>query len=171
VIAVVLVGALALYTYARAYSSPDQFASITGFNASDFDQSRLFFLVVMVVYVILVGAALYLRRDVGAVLAIAAGLVTGIVAAIVSAPIAAVVFGGVTGGGTDAIVAAFRAGGDSLYSATLKQGLLSDPMDKMITSFVVFFIVGSLSRRFVSRFPNGDRAVADVSEAASEPGS
>ena len=26
-------------------------------------------------------------------------------------------------------------------------------------------------RRFVSRFPNGDRAVADVSEAASEPGS
>ena len=160
-IAVVLVGALALYTYARAYASPDQFANITGYKTSDFDQSRVFFLGVMVAYVVLVGVALYLRRDVGAVLAIGAGLATGIVAAIVSAPIAAVVFGGVTGGGTDALVAAFRAGGDSLYQATLKQGLLSDPMDKMITSFVVFFIVGSLSRRFVSRFPNGEKAIGE----------
>ena len=56
-------------------------------------------------------------------------------------------------------MAAFRAGGDSLYQATLKQGLLSDPLDKMITSFVVFFIVGSLSSRFVARFPNGEKAM------------
>jgi hypothetical protein len=161
VVAVILVGVLALYTYARAYASPDQFVSITGFATTDFDRSRLFFLAVMVVYVVLVGAALYFRRDVGAVFAIGAGLVTGIVAAIVSAPIAAVVFGGVTGSGTDALVAAFRAGGDSLYQATLKQGLLSDPMDKMITSFVVFFIIGSLSRRFVARFPNGEKALGD----------
>ena len=69
-------------------------------------------------------------------------------------------YGGVTGSGTDLIVAAFRAGGDSLVSATLKQGLLSDPMDKMITSFVVFFIVGNLSQRFIARFPNGERLVA-----------
>lgn len=166
VVAVILVGALALYTYARAYASPDQFVNITGFGTSDFDRSRIFFVIVMVVYVALVGIALYLRRDVGAVLAIAAGLVTGIVAAIVSAPIAAVVYGGVTGSGTDALVAAFRAGGDSLYQATLKQGLLSDPMDKMITSFVVFFIIGSLSRRFVARFPNGEKAVGPEADAA-----
>ena len=169
VIAVVLVGALALYTYARAYASTDAFNSnVFGNSSITIDQSRAFFLVVMVVYVALVASALFLRRDVGAVYAIGAGLVTGIVAAIVSAPIAAVVYGGVTGGGTDAIVAAFRAGGDSLYSSTLKQGLLSDPMDKMITSFVVFFIVGSLSRRFVSRFPNGDRTVGDAPNDAPE---
>jgi hypothetical protein len=169
VIAVVLVGALALYTYARAYASTDAFNNnVFGNSSITIDQSRAFFLVVMVVYVALVASALFLRRDVGAVYAIGAGLVTGIVAAIVSAPINAVVFTGVTGGGTDAIVAAFRAGGDSLYSSTLKQGLLSDPMDKMITSFVVFFIVGSLSRRFVSRFPNGDRAVGDAPDDAPE---
>ena len=176
VIAIVLVGVLALYTYARAYASPEQFTNITGFDASYLDRSRFFFLAVMIVYVVLMAVALYMRRDVGAVLAIGAGLLTGIVAAIVSAPIAAVVYGGVTGGGTDAIVAAFRAGGDSIYQATLKQGLLSDPMDKMITSFVVFFIIGSLSRRFVSRFPNGARAAGDAPaaepdapEAASQP--
>jgi hypothetical protein len=164
-IAAVLVGILALYTYARAYASPDAFVNITGFQATDFDRSRIFFLAIMVLYVALVGTALYLRRDVGAVFAIAAGLVTGIVAAVVSAPIASIVFGGVTGSGTDALVAAFRSGGDSLYQATLKQGLLSDPLDKMITSFVVFFILGSLSRRFVARFPNGEKALGGEVEA------
>ena len=167
-VAAVLVGALALYTYARAYASPDAFVNITGFGATDFDRSRIFFLAVMVLYVALVGTALYLRRDVGAVFAIGSGLVTGIVAAVVSAPIAAVVFGGVTGSGTDALVAAFRSGGDSIYQATLKQGLLSDPLDKMITSFVVFFIIGSLSRRFVARFPNGEKALSDQVEPTPE---
>ena len=156
--ALVLVGLLAFYTYGRAYASTAAFnANVSGNAAITFDQSRIFFLFVMVVFLALIGWALVLRRDVGAVFAVAAGLITGIVAAIVSAPIAAVVFGGVTGSGVDALVAAFRAGGDSLYSATLKQGLLSDPLDKMITSFVVFFIVTSLSQRFVARFPNGER--------------
>ena len=174
--AIVLVGALAIYTYARAYGSTDAFNNnVFGNSGISFDQSRLFFLAVLAVWVFLVGWALFLRRDVGAVFAIAAGLVTGIVAAIVSAPIAAVVFTGVTGSGTDAIVAAFRAAGDSLYTSTLKQGLLSDPMDKMITSFVVFFIIGSLSRRFVARFPNGEKAIlagsgSESAGSGAEPG-
>jgi hypothetical protein len=67
------------------------------------------------------------------------------------------VFGGVTGSGGDVLVAAFRAAGASLIQATLQQGLLADPLDKMITSFVVFFIIINLSRRFIARFPNGER--------------
>jgi hypothetical protein len=168
-VAVVLVGALAFYTYGRAYASPAQFASNT-FNSPDvFDQSRIFFGLVMIVYLALVAWAIFLRREVGAVYAIGAGLVTGIAAAIVSAPISAGVLNGVTGGSTDAIVAAFRAGGDSLYQSTLKQGLLSDPLDKMITSFVVFFTIGSLSRRFVARFPNGEKAIEGAPDQQSEP--
>lgn len=156
--ALVLVGLLAFYTYSRAYGSEAAFGSnVSGNSAITFDQSRIFFAFVMIVFVALIGWALVLRRDAGVVFAVAAGLVTGIVAAIVSAPIAALVFGGVTGSGVDALVAAFRAGGSSLYQATLQQGLLSDPLDKMITSFVVFFIVTSLSHRFVARFPNGER--------------
>ena len=168
VIAVVLIGAMALYTYGRAFSSPDQFANATFKDPSAFDQSRLFFLAVMVVFVVLVGWALILRRDVGAVFAISAGLATGIVAAIISAPIYAFFYGGLSGSGTDVIVAAFRTGGDSLYQATLKQGLLSDPIDKMITTFVVFFILGSLSRRFVARFPNGEMALGSQARTAPE---
>ncbi len=44
-------------------------------------------------------------------------------------------------------------------SATLGQGLFSDPIDKTITSFVVFLMLVSLSARFLARFPLGDRLV------------
>lgn len=161
VIAAVLVGGLALYTYTRAYASLEQFqANVFGNATVTFDQSRIFFAFIMIVFVALIAWAIFLRRDIGAVYAIGAGLVTGIVAAIVSAPIAAIVFGGVTGSGVDLLVVAFRSAGSSLYTATLQQGLLSDPLDKMITSFVVFFIVTNLPRRFVARFPNGERLLA-----------
>ncbi len=170
VVTVVLIGGMALYTYGRAFTDQNQFTSVMFVDARYFDQSRLFFSLVMVIFVALVAWALVLRRDVGAVFAISAGLVTGIVAAIVSAPIYAFFYGGVSGSGTDAIAAAFRAAGDSLYASTLKQGLLSDPIDKMITTFVVFFIVGNLSRRFVARFPNGERLLGtEVATDADRP--
>ena len=78
-------------------------------------------------------------------------------AALISAPIAAGVFGGVTASGTDFLVAAFRQAGADVYAATTGQGLISDPIDKVITSFVVFIIIASVSPRLLARFPNGER--------------
>lgn len=104
-------------------------------------------------------ALLFLRRDLGAAYVFIAGLTCGIVSAIISAPISTVFFSGVTGSGTDVLVAAFQKAGDELGSAVLKQGLLSDPIDKTLTFFVVFAILGALSRRFVARFPQGEQAV------------
>lgn len=147
------------YTFSRAYTSPQGFNSVTGFNVNTFQLSELAFGIVIVVFVLLAAWLLFARRDAGAVLALAAGLVTGLVAALVSAPISAFVFGGVTGFGGDVIVAAFRAAGSSLYQATLQQGLLSDPLDKMITCLLVFFVLAAMPRRLLARFPNGDRLV------------
>ena len=102
---------------------------------------------------------LFVRRDLGAAYVFVAGLFCGIVSAIISAPISAVFFGGVTGSGTDVLVAAFQQAGSDLQKAVLQQGLLSDPIDKTLTFFIVFAIVGALSRRFVARFPQGEAAV------------
>ena len=124
--------------------------------------SEVAFTFVVAVYAGLVAWALFARRDSGAVLALAAGLVTGVVAALVSAPIAAYVFDGVTGFGGDAVIAAFRAAGDDLYRATLKQGLLSDPLDKMIEFLLAFIVLAALPRRLVARFPNGERVVEPI---------
>ena len=104
-------------------------------------------------------ALLAIRRDLGAAYVFVAGLACGIVSAIISAPISAIVFSGVTGSGTDLLVAAFQKAGDDLGTAVLKQGLLSDPIDKTVTYFVVFAILGALSRRFIARFPQGEQAV------------
>jgi hypothetical protein len=115
--------------------------------------------IALIAVVLALFAYLFIRRDLGAAYVFIAGLFCGILSAIISAPIAAIVFGGVTGSGTDLLVAAFQQAGDDLGTAVLKQGLLSDPIDKTLTFFVVFAILGALSRRFVARFPQGEEAV------------
>lgn len=114
-------------------------------------------IVIAAVAAVVVAGFIYLRRDMAGLFVAVAGVVTGIVAAFVSAPIAAIAFGGVTGGGTDLIVAALRQGGTDVFNASLGQGLFSDPIDKTITSFVVFILLSSLSPRLVTRFPLGER--------------
>ena len=84
------------------------------------------------------------------------GLITGVVAAVLSAPTSAVVYGGVTGAGTDLIVAALRASGANILQATFGQGIVSDPIDKLVTFLVVFLIVLALPLRLRVRFPNAE---------------
>jgi len=159
VVAIAIVGALALYTAQRFYTGAFEFFNPEG------DQSVVFQLFGWVILIGIVGAIvgflalLFLRRDAGVAYVVVAGVVMGIISAIISAPISAVVFGGVTGSGTDFLVAAFQQAGSDLQTAVLQQGLLSDPIDKVITSFIVFILLQSLSRRFVSRFPQGEKAV------------
>jgi energy-coupling factor transport system substrate-specific component len=88
-----------------------------------------------------------------------AGLITGLVAALLSAPISAYLYGGVTGAGTDLVVAFFRAAGASVIQAALGQGIVSDPVDKMVTFLLVFVIVLGLPTRFVARFPRASSVI------------
>ena len=116
-------------------------------------------IVIAIVAAVIVAAFIYVRRDLAGLYVAGAGIITGIIAALVSAPIAAIAFGGVTGSGTDLLVLALRQGGADVLSASLGQGLFSDPIDKTITSFVVFIIITGLSARILARFPMGERLV------------
>jgi hypothetical protein len=108
------------------------------------------YLVVFVV-AILAGAAIgYFLLQRGGYAGLA-GLATGVVAAIISAPTAAIVFGGVTGGGTDLLVAAFRASGGNIMASVMAQGSVSDPFDKMLSYMIVWLILRSLPARFKAR--------------------
>ena len=102
---------------------------------------------------------LFVRRDLTAAYVVVAGVITGIIAAAISAPISANVFGGVTGAGTDFLVAAFRQAGADISAATLGQGLISDPIDKVTTFFVVYLILSAMPNRLKARFPQGERLV------------
>jgi len=115
-------------------------------------------------------ALLILRRDLTATYVVMVGMVTGIVAALISAPIAAGVFGGVTGAGTDFLVAAFRQGGLDIGAATLGQGLISDPIDKITTFFVVYLILTAMARRMKARFPQGEHLLEETGRPTTEEG-
>lgn len=82
-----------------------------------------------------------------------AGAITGAVAAVISAPIVAFVSGGVTGAGTDVLVAMFQAMGQSILNAATLQGLISDPLDKLVSFTVIALILTALPARFKQRFP------------------
>lgn len=106
---------------------------------------------VVFILAILIGTAVgYFLLQNGAYAGLA-GLATGVIAAIISAPTAAVVFGGVTGGGTDLLVAAFRASGGNIWASVLAQGSVSDPFDKMLSFMVVLFILRALPARLRAR--------------------
>ncbi len=122
--------------------------------------------VITIVAAVVVAGFILARRDAAGAWVAVAGAITGIVAAIISAPISAYVFGGVTGSGSDVLVAALRQGGTDVFNASLGQGLFSDPIDKTITSFVVFIVLASLSRRVVARYPLGERVVSPESMSA-----
>jgi hypothetical protein len=163
-VVIAVVAVIAVYGFLPFYSN-GQFTFFAPSAEGVAAPNPIFVILGWIVALLLVGALigllalLFVRRDLGAAYVFVAGLACGIVSAIISAPISSIVFGGVTGSGTDLLVAAFQKAGDDLSSAVLKQGLLSDPIDKTLTFFIVFAILGALSRRFVSRFPQGEQAV------------
>lgn len=159
IVALAVLAALAFWGILPAYTR-----GVTFFG--DLSAVTPFFVVMAyVIAIVLVVAAiglvvtLFTRRDLGVAYVVVGGAVTGVISALISAPIAAVFFGGVTGSGTDFLVAAFQQAGSSLSESVLQQGLISDPIDKTITYIVVFVLLGTLSRRFTARFPQGERAV------------
>lgn len=89
--------------------------------------------------------------------AVVAGGLTGVLGAAAAAPIATYLYGGVTGGGTDILVAVFRALGASALTSSFWQGLAVDPLDKAVTFFVVLMVLRALPRRAITCFPLGER--------------
>ncbi len=96
-----------------------------------------------------------------------AGLITGVVTAVLSAPIAAYVFGGVTGSGMDTLVGAFRAAGFDMLGANMAQGVVSDPIDKLLTFVVVWALLLALPARFKARFSAAPAATRRPSSSRS----
>lgn len=111
-------------------------------------------------------------RDLAAAYILLAGAITGVVAAFMAAPIAASLFGGVTGSGADFVIAAFRQAGADLQQAVLGQSLISDPVDKVVTYFVAYLILGAMATRTKARFPQGEYLLplADAEDDAGLPG-
>jgi len=163
----VLVG-LVWYGVLPFYLTDDKSLSFTFFGDDLSGVSPVFvavaWAIAIALVVALVGlvAQLLIRRNLGVAYIVVGGAICGVISALISAPITLIFFGGVTGSGADLLVAAFQQAGSTLSEAVLQQGLLQDPIDKTLTYVVVFVLLGTLSRRFTARFPQGERALGTV---------
>jgi hypothetical protein len=171
-VAIGIVVGLGVYAYTRFYG--ETFADFEFFNPDN--DSAIFVILgwligaIFVAFILGFLGLLLIRRDLTVAYVTVAGVVTGLIAALISAPISANVFGGVTGGGTDFLVAAFRQAGADLQTATFQQGLLSDPVDKLVTFFVVYLVLAAMARRTKARFPQGERLLEDAGPAEGDDG-
>jgi hypothetical protein len=168
-VALAVVAGLAAYAYTRFYGETFEFFNPENTNVVF---TILGWLIGAIFVAFIVGflLLLFVRRDLTVAYVTVAGVATGLVAALISAPISANVFGGVTGGGTDFLVAAFRQAGADIQAATFQQGLLSDPVDKLVTFFVVYLILAAMARRTKARFPQGERLIEGGPESELEAG-
>lgn len=83
---------------------------------------------------------------------LAAGIIITFIAAILSAPITAIVFGGVTGNGSDLLTAFFLKTGRNLWQSVFATEFLVEIVDKVVTCYIVFFILRGLPQRTRVRF-------------------
>lgn len=84
-----------------------------------------------------------------------AGFVLTVAAVAISSPITAFLYGGISGTGNDVIVLGLQAAGMGLLPATLIATLITEFFDKLLSCWVVFFVVKALSDRQLSKFPLG----------------
>ena len=84
------------------------------------------------------------------------GIIIWLVAMITSAPITVLVFGGVTGAsGSSAITTFLVATGKGLWESVIGSTVLTETLDKFLTSFAVYFLIKSIPNRNLLRYPNG----------------
>jgi energy-coupling factor transport system substrate-specific component len=78
------------------------------------------------------------------------GVVTGIASAIVSAPVVVYLFGGVTGSGSALVVAYFVKTGGFLWDATLRSGLIIEPVDKTLQVLLAALLYRATPKDFLA---------------------
>ncbi|MDD3789500.1 MAG: hypothetical protein PHO94_12510 [Petrimonas sp.] len=76
------------------------------------------------------------------------GLGLGVVSAIMSAPVTTFLWKGVSLSGADALTTFFSATGETLLNSVVLGGLSTDPIDKLVTSLVVFALLSRIPPRW-----------------------
>jgi energy-coupling factor transport system substrate-specific component len=82
------------------------------------------------------------------------GIGLGVVCAIISAPVTTYVWKGVSLSGTDAVTSFFSAKGGSLLLGVVLGGLVTDPIDKLVTSFAVLTLLRAVPVQCFSKQAN-----------------
>jgi energy-coupling factor transport system substrate-specific component len=83
------------------------------------------------------------------------GLLMGVISGIVSAPVIAYLFGGVTQSGSSLLVAYLMATGKTVLRSVILAGIACDPVDKLLTFVIVWFLIRGIPKGLLAHFPKG----------------
>ncbi|WP_217587501.1 ECF transporter S component [Lentibacillus saliphilus] len=86
---------------------------------------------------------------------IISGLVITAIAVVVSSPITVLFFGGATGNTSSAITATFLAMGQNIWGAVFSSAIITEIADKVVSVLLVYFVVKSISDRYLSKMKYG----------------
>ncbi len=84
--------------------------------------------------------------------AVILGIALAIVGTILSAPISVYMFGGIVGSGSQWVTAYFMATGSSIMTSVLKTSFLLEPIDKIVSALVAYYVVKGLPAQLKERF-------------------
>jgi len=90
------------------------------------------------------------------------GLIIGLASAMASVPVTTFLYGGVSLAGSDAITTLFKATGMPVWKSVLFGSLVTDPVDKLVTSLICLTLVRSLPSRILERMSRNNKLLSDV---------
>lgn len=71
-------------------------------------------------------------------------------------PITVILFGGIAGGGGGSVITAFFLGtGQGLWESVASSAIITETLDKFLSTFIVFFLIRSLPSTTLVKFPLG----------------
>ena len=115
------------------------------------------------VFVIAIVSAAFARagflKDVK--ITIIGGLIAGFAATALSTPVTIFLFGGVSLAGADTITTIFKATGMPVWKSVLLGSLVTDPIDKLVTSLICLALVRSMPSRLLERLSEKNKLFSD----------
>lgn len=86
------------------------------------------------------------------------GLIIGLASAMASVPVTTFLYGGVSLAGSDAITTLFKTTGMPVWKSVLFGSLVTDPIDKIVTSLICLTLVRSLPSHILERLPKDNKS-------------
>jgi len=86
------------------------------------------------------------------------GLIIGLASAMASVPVTTFLYGGVSLAGSDAITTLFKATGMPVWKSVLFGSLVTDPVDKLVTSLICLTLVRSLPSHILERLSKNNKS-------------
>ena len=90
------------------------------------------------------------------------GLIIGLASAMASVPVTTFLYGGVSLAGSDAITTLFKATGMPVWKSVLFGSLVTDPIDKLVTSLICLTLVRSLPSHILERLSSNNKLLSDI---------